>query len=60
VYSDSLRTKRRQRAEERAAKLPVKIIPPLVLFVFPAIFVVVAGPAVIAIVRDFLPMMNAR
>jgi tight adherence protein C len=60
VYSESLRTKRRQRAEERAAKLPVKIIPPLVLFVFPAIFVVVAGPAVIAIVRDFLPMMNAR
>jgi len=53
VFSDGLRTKRRQRAEEKAAKMTVKMIPPMVLFIFPAIFVVVAGPAVIVIVNDF-------
>jgi tight adherence protein C len=58
VFCDSLRTKRRQRAEERAAKLSVKMIPPMVLFIFPAIFVVVAGPAVIAIARNLLPYLR--
>jgi tight adherence protein C len=53
VFSDGLRTKRRQRAEEKAAKMTVKMIPPMVLFIFPAIFVVVAGPAVVTIVNDF-------
>lgn len=47
THADSLRTKRRQEAEERAAKTAVKLILPLILFIFPAIFVVLAGPAVL-------------
>ena len=53
VYSDSLRTSRYQRAEEMAAKLPVKLVIPLILLVFPAIFVVIVGPAVVKIYRAF-------
>lgn len=60
TYSESLRTKRRQRAEEKAAKLAVKMIPPLILFIFPAMFVVIVGPAVITIIRDFLPHFGHR
>lgn len=55
VFADTMRTKRRQRAEEHAAKMNIKMIPPLVFFVFPAIFVVVLGPAVIAIIRYLVP-----
>lgn len=51
VFADGMRTKRRQRAEEHAAKMNIKMIPPLVFFVFPAIFVVVLGPALIRIIR---------
>ncbi len=57
VFSDTLRTKRRQYAEEQAAKMAVKMIPPLVLFVFPSIFVVVVGPAVIRIHQELLPLL---
>ncbi len=60
VFSDTLRTKRRQYAEEQAAKMAVKMIPPLVLFVFPSIFVVVAGPAIIKISQDLLPMLSGQ
>lgn len=57
VFSDSLRTKRRQRAEEAAAKMGVKMIPPLFIFVLPATFVVVVGPAIIGIVTGLLPWL---
>jgi len=51
VHSDTMRTKRRQRAEEAAAKLTVKMLIPMVLFVFPAMFVVVLAPAVMAMME---------
>jgi tight adherence protein C len=53
VHSDTMRTKRRQRAEEAAAKTTIKLVFPLVLFVFPAMFVVVIGPSALAIYRAF-------
>jgi tight adherence protein C len=54
VQSDSMRVRRRQRAEEKAAKTAVQLIFPLVLFIFPAIFVVLVGPAAIQIQRNLL------
>jgi len=49
--ADSLRTKRRQKAEERAQKTSVKLMLPLILFIFPAIGVVLAGPAALQMIR---------
>ena len=54
VQSDSMRIRRRQLAEEKAAKTAVQLIFPLVLFIFPAIFVVLVGPAAIQIQRNLL------
>lgn len=51
VHSEMLRVKRQQRAEEKAAKVAVKLIFPLVLCIFPSILIVVAGPAMIRIVK---------
>lgn len=58
VHSDALRTERRQRAEERAAKTTIKMVPVLVLFIFPVMFVVILGPVVISLMRDLLPAVQ--
>ncbi len=60
VQSDSMRTRRRQMAEEKAAKTAVKLIFPLVLFIFPAIFVVLVGPAAITMINELFPSMNPQ
>jgi tight adherence protein C len=57
VHSDSMRVRRYQRAEELATKLPVKLLFPLILFIFPSFFVTLLGPAVIQIFRVLLPRM---
>jgi tight adherence protein C len=51
-FADELRTKRRQRAEEMAAKAKVKILFPLVLFIFPCIFIVLLAPALLSIAKN--------
>jgi tight adherence protein C len=56
VHSDSLRTERRQRAEEQAAKTTIKMVPPLVVFVLPSIIFVTIGPAVIDLIRQLGPV----
>jgi len=58
VHSDFMRIKRFQKAEEIAAKLPVKLLFPLILFIFPSLFVVILGPAAIQIFRVILPGMR--
>ena len=56
VYADSLRTKRRQRAEQAAQKAAVKLLLPLALFLFPTLFIVILGPAAINLTDSFSKM----
>jgi tight adherence protein C len=58
VYSETLRTKRRQRAEEAAAKTGVKMVFPLVICIFPTIWVVTIGPAAIRFITVLMPMVE--
>jgi tight adherence protein C len=60
VQSDSMRVRRQQIAEEKAAKTAVKMIFPLVLFIFPGIFVVLVGPAGLQMAREMIPMMTGK
>ena len=53
IQSDLMRTKRRQKAEEKAMKAPIKMVLPLVVFIFPALFVILLGPAVVHVITTF-------
>lgn len=57
VQAENMRTHRRLRAEERAAKIPLKLLFPLIFFIFPSLMVVLMGPAMISIYRVLLPTM---
>lgn len=58
VHSDTLRTQRKQKVEEQAAKTTVKLVFPLVLFIFPSLFVVTLGPAIIVIKESFKTFLS--
>ena len=60
VFSDDLRHKRQLRAEELAAKLPTKMLFPLILCIFPAVSMVILGPAGVQIYRVILPMLGGQ
>ncbi len=60
VHSDSMRVKRFQRAEEVASKLPVKLLFPMILFIFPSLFIAILGPAAIRIFRTLLPTLGGH
>jgi tight adherence protein C len=60
VHSDAMRINRQLRAEELAAKLPVKLLFPLVFFIFPSLFVIIVGPAAVKIARTLLPSLGGQ
>ncbi len=57
-FSDYMRTQARQIAEEKAAKIGVKLVFPIFFFILPALFVVTVGPMIVRVVRDFLPAIT--
>lgn len=59
VHSETMRSKRKLLAEEAAAKIPLKLLFPLIFFVFPSLLVVLLGPAFISIYRTLLPTLGA-
>jgi tight adherence protein C len=60
VFSDELRSRRRFRAEELAAKIPLKLLFPLVFFIFPSLLLVLLGPAFIQVYRVLLPTLTGQ
>jgi tight adherence protein C len=60
VHSDTVRTRRRQKAEETAKKIPLKLLFPLIFCIFPALMLVIMGPAVIQMVRVVMPAMTGQ
>jgi tight adherence protein C len=60
VHSDMLRTKRRLRAEEAAGKIALKLLFPLIFFLFPALMVVIIGPGAITMANVLFPAMGGQ
>lgn len=60
IQAETMRTHRRLRAEERAAKIPLKLLFPLIFFIFPSLMLVLMGPAMISIYRVLLPTMGGQ
>lgn len=58
VHAEALRVKRKMMAQEAAGKIPVKLTIPMILCIFPAIFVVILGPAIIGVIRALNPVVG--
>jgi tight adherence protein C len=58
VHSEGMKVSRQMKAEERAAKIPVKLLLPLILFIFPSVFIAILGPGAIRIIRTLLPALG--
>lgn len=58
VHSEAMKVSRQMKAEERAAKIPVKLLLPLILFIFPSVFIAILGPGAIRIIRTLLPTLG--
>ena len=60
VHAEELRLRRRLRAEEQAAKIPLKLLFPLIFCIFPSLLLVLLGPAFIQIYRTLIPVMSGQ
>jgi len=58
TFAESLRTERRQKAEEMGAKAAIKLVFPMVLFIFPTVFIVTIGPAVIGLLKNIVTLLG--